>query len=72
MTTSDDKPTAAPFPDHVTPGSVHDPVVETAPQAEPEPHDKDAGDRFLSNEGAAVLPVTGTQTGVVLPPPAAH
>ena len=73
MTTSDDdQPTAAPFPDHVISGPVHDPVVETAPQAEAGKDGQDAADRFLANEGTAVLPVTGTQTGAVLPPPTGH
>jgi hypothetical protein len=68
MTASDDdKPTTAPFPDHVISGPLHDPVVETAPQAGTG-EDEDASDRFLSSEGVAVLPVTGTGTGAVIPP----
>ncbi|MEN0129122.1 MAG: hypothetical protein AAGC49_06755 [Brevundimonas sp.] len=72
MTDSDDAPTPAPFPDHVIEGNVHDPVVETAPQADPGQDEKDAAGQFLSSEGTAILPVTGTQTGVVIPPPAGH
>lgn len=59
-----------PAPTHPIPGGAPDPVVATAPQAEPAPDDIEDVDAQLLEERPAVLPPAGPMTGVVPPPSA--
>lgn len=65
MTEPDD---VRPFPDHVAPDGVPDPVVATAPQAEPAEAEEDPLDHMLDVEGAPIYPVAGAQVGAIPPP----
>ncbi|AEE47564.1 hypothetical protein [Cellulomonas fimi] len=57
-----------PTPTGVVPGGAPDPVRDTAPHAEPAPHEVDAdGDGYV-DDAPVVYPVPGAQ-GAVPPPP---
>jgi hypothetical protein len=56
MTTSDDAPVAAPFPDHVISGDVPDPVVASAPQAAAPEDDGEPDTGLLSDDDLPNVP----------------
>ncbi|WP_156044093.1 hypothetical protein [Cellulomonas sp. HZM] len=68
MSEHDDE-TQAPWPTGVIPGGAPDPVVSTAPQADPPPEAETEADELVQEGGAPIYPVSGAQTGAVAPPP---